>query len=70
MSINDNLKNKTTNIKSMLGVVRKYIFSILLVIGLIIGNSICYTENNRFLKPTTNLVIGFLIISSFINSKK
>lgn len=56
-----NLKNTNT--------LRKYIFPILLISGLIIGNLICYTENSRFLKPTTNMVIVFLIVASFIRSK-
>ena len=55
--------------KPVLGAVRKYLFPILLVSGLIIGNLICYNENNRFLKPTTNLVIGFLIVASFVRSR-
>lgn len=48
---------------------RKHVFTILLVIGLIIGNLICYTENSRFLKPTTNLVIGFLVVASFLKNR-
>jgi hypothetical protein len=63
-------KNKTaTDAKPVLGAVRKYVFPILLVSGLIIGNLICYSENSRFLKPTTNLVIGFLIVASFVRSR-
>lgn len=56
------------NLKST-NTLRKYIFPILLISGLIIGNLICYTENSRFLKPTTNMVIVFLIVASFIRSK-
>jgi len=67
MSTNDELKNQTANgTKPVLGAVRKYIFPILLVIVLIIGNLICYSENSRILKPTTNMVIGFLIMVSFV----
>jgi hypothetical protein len=70
MSKKVELKNETANgTKPVLGAVRKYLFPILLVSGLIIGNLICYTENNRFLKPTTNLVIGFLIVASFVRSR-
>jgi hypothetical protein len=53
----------------VLGAVRKHIFPILLLIGLIIGNLICYSENSRILKPTTNMVIGFLIIAGFVRSR-
>jgi hypothetical protein len=64
------LKNETANgTKPVLGAVRKYVFPILLVSGLIIGNLICYNENSRLLKPTTNLVIGFLIVASFVRSR-
>jgi positive regulator of sigma E activity len=63
-------KNETANgTKSVLGAVRKYIFPILLLIGLIIGNLICHSENSRILKPTTNMVIGFLIIAGFVRSR-
>jgi len=70
MSKKVELKNETANgTKPVLGAVRKYVFQILLVIGLIIGNLICYNENSRFLKPTTNLVIGFLIVASFVRNR-
>ena len=60
------LSNST---KPVLGAVRKYVFVILLVIGLIVGNLICYNENNRFLKPTTNILIGFIIVANFVRSR-
>lgn len=70
MSTNDELKNETDNgTNSMVGAVRKYILPILLLIGLIIGNLICYSENSRFLIPTTNLVIGFLIVANFVRGR-
>ena len=70
MSTKVKSKNKTANdTKPMLGAVRKYIFPILLVIGLIIGNLICYGENGRVLKPTTHMVIGLLIIASLVRRR-
>jgi hypothetical protein len=70
MSTKVKSKNETANgTKPVLGAVRKYIFPILLLIGLIIGNLICYSENSRILKPTTNMVIGFLIIAGFVRSR-
>ena len=72
MKVQDQLEIKPENgnsTKPVLGAVRKYIFPILLLIGLIIGNLICYSENSRILKPTTNMVIGFLIIAGFVRSR-
>jgi hypothetical protein len=70
MSTKVKSKNETANgTKPVLGAVRKHIFPILLLIGLIIGNLICYSENSRILKPTTNMVIGFLIIAGFVRSR-
>ena len=46
--------------------IKKYIFTVLLVIGLVVGNIICYNVNGRFLTITTNLVFVFLIVVSLI----
>ena len=70
MSTKVKSKNEPANgTKPVLGAVRKHIFPILLLIGLIIGNLICYSENSRILKPTTNMLIGFLIIAGFVRSR-
>ena len=55
--------------KTVLGAVRKYALPILLIIGLIIGNLICYNENGRLLKPATNIVIGFITVVNFFRSR-
>ena len=55
---------------TLLGVVRKYIFPILGVCGLIIGNIICYNVNGRFLTITTNLIWCFMVVSIFLKCRK
>lgn len=49
--------------------IKKYIFPIILLILLGIGNILCYTYNGSGLHLTTNLVLMFLIGINFIKSK-
>lgn len=55
---------------TLLGEVRKYIFPILGIFGLIIGNVICYNVNGRLLTITTNLIWFFMIIAAYIKCRK
>jgi len=54
---------------TLLGTIRKYIFPILGICGLIIGNIICYNVNGRLLMTTTNLIGGFMIILAYIKCR-
>jgi hypothetical protein len=49
--------------------IKKYIFPIILLIALAIGNILCYKYNRRGLHLTTNLVMIFLIGINFIKPK-
>jgi hypothetical protein len=48
----------------------KYIFPIIGIIGLIIGNIICYNVNGRLLMISTNLIWCLMIFFSYIKIKK
>ncbi len=49
--------------------IKKYIFPIILLIGLIIGNILCYKYNGRILHTSTNIVVFLLIGFNFIKPK-
>jgi hypothetical protein len=67
---NNNVNNKTNS--SSMKNLKNYIFPIVGICTLIIGNAICYNVNDRFLNLSTNAVIGLLTVlsvSSSINNK-
>lgn len=48
---------------------KKYIITIIQIAMVIIGNIWCYIENDRLLKPTTNIVMIFMIILFYLQRK-
>ena len=65
------VNTKTSNVLyTLLGVVRKYIFPILGICGLVIGNIVCYNVNGRLLTITTNLIWCFMVIATYIKCRK
>ena len=49
--------------------IKKYIFPIILLIGLIVSNILCYKYNGRILHTSTNLVMIILIVINSIKYK-
>ena len=49
--------------------IKKYIFPIILLLGLIVANILCYKYNSRLLHLSTNMVIFFLIGINFIKPR-